>query len=261
VAVTGRSCHGSGLVIVLSYAYGGADKIQQSLAADASLACTSGTGIVPLCAAAAEAWRRVENRAGPGLSDLAAATIRSMVTAQVTTILAGSGKTRWCELATAPPAAAEQFLRVFSHAQFVCVHRSCTGTIEAGARANPWGLHGQGLEPFLLAYPGNTVAALAAHWATSARLLLDFEHAHPGNAYRVRYEDVVTDPGTALTMLRAALQLHTAGDDAALPAAPRPRDQETPAADAGSPVPVDLMPAPLRQRVGHLHTELGYRPL
>ncbi len=39
--------------------------------------------------------------------------------------------------------------------------------IRAGVQANPWGLQAQSFRPFLLAYPGNSVAALAAYWVTS----------------------------------------------------------------------------------------------
>ncbi len=253
-----HSAHGgaeNGPVIVLSYAYSGADLVQNALAADAKLACTSGTGIIPLCAAAAETWRRIEGQQGTALSSLAAASIRGLVTAQVTAILAGAGQARWCELASAAPTAAEPFLQVFPQARFVCVHRACPDVIRAGVQASPWGLHGQGLTPYLLAHPGNSVAALAASWASSAEQLLSFEQANHETSHRVRYEDVAAFPDQALSTVRATLQLGS-GNGASL-AQPMP-SQPDPVPPAQ--IPAELISEPLRQRISRLHAELGYAP-
>lgn len=250
---------GAGPVILLSYAYSGGPRVQEALAADTSLACTSATGVIPLCEGAAETWRRVEGHNGQAMSALAVSTVRGLITAQVTTILAAAGKTRWCELATASPTVAGPFLQVFPHTAFVCVHRNCLDVIRAGVQASPWGLQGQGLVPYLLPYPGNSVAALAAYWANSTEELLAFEAANTGITSRVRYEDVAADPDEALAGVRASLGLgggrpgRTFVEQFAAP------DQaaRAPAAE----VPLAMIPRPMRQRIGRLHTELGYPPL
>jgi hypothetical protein len=270
---------GNGPVIVLSYLYSRAGHVQDALAAGTTLVCTSGTGIVPLCMAAAETWRRIEGstahaahaghtaqaghagqagQAGQVMSRLAASTIRGLVTVQLTAILAGAGGTRWCELATAPPGAAEAFRQVFPHAAFVCAHRSCLDVVREGAQASPWGLHGQGLTPYLLPDPGNTVAALAAYWADSTGQLLAFEAANPQSAHRIRYEDVHDHPGEALAALRASLGLATGADRAVL-GPPGPSTAASTAAEAE--VPVELIPEPMRALITGLHSELGYPPL
>jgi hypothetical protein len=254
----------NGPVVVLSYAYAGADRVQNALAARSGLACTSGTGIIPLCGAAAEAWRRIESQPGARMSPLAAAAIRGLVTAQITAILASSGQPRWCELATTSGDAAEAFLQVFPHAHFVCVHRSCLDVVRAGVQANPWGLQGQGFMPFLLAYPGNSVAALAAYWASSAEQLLRFEQANRQATDRVRYEDVTAQPGQALAAVRAALGLGGRESDDSFPAPPGwlAQTADVPAQpDANVPaVPTEMIPEPLFQRISRLHGELGYPP-
>jgi hypothetical protein len=207
-------------------------------------------------------WRRVEGRPGMAMSHLAAAAICRLVTAQVTTVLASSGQTRWCELATAPADAAETFLQVFPHARFVCVHRSCLDVVRAGVRANPWGLQGQSLSPYLLTYPGNSVAALAAYWANSAEQLIAFEKANPEAAHRVRYEDVAVHPDRVLASVRAALGLGSAERDGAFPAqAEAQADPDTASTEPEAKVPTEMIPEPLRQRISHLHAELGYAPL
>jgi hypothetical protein len=248
-------------IIVLSYGYAGAERVQNALAVGSSLCCTSGTGVIPQCAAAAEAWRRIEGRPGMTLSRLAAAAIRGLVTAQIGAILASSGQPRWCELAIAAPGGAETFLQVFPDAHFVCVHRSCLDVIRAGVQANPWGLQGQGFRPFLLAYPGNSVAALAAYWAASTEQLLGFERANQQATDRVRYEDVTSQPGQALAAVRAALGFGNTERDG-IPPAQRgwlTEPADTPAGPDAT-VPVEMIPQPLRQHITSLHAELGYPP-
>lgn len=260
VPAAGNGGLGNGPVIVLAYAYSGAEQVQGTLAASAGLACTSGTGILPLCASAAQTWRRVEARDGRAMSRLATVTIRSLVTAQVTAILAGTGGTRWCELSTAPAESAETFLQVVPTARFVCVHRSCLDVIRAGARASPWGLPGQGMIPHLLSYPGNNVAALASYWAGAAEQLLAFEEAHPDLAHRLRYEDMIADPGGALAAVRAALHLEVPPQDDAFC---EPPAQDRPQASPAEPpmqVPVEMIPGPMREHIARLHARLGYPP-
>jgi hypothetical protein len=248
-------------IIVLSYAYAGAERVQNALAVDSSLGCTSGTGVIPQCAAAAEAWRRIEGQQGTTMSRLAATAIRGLVTAQIATILARSGQPRWCELATASPGAAGAFLQVFPDAHFVCVHRSCLDVIRAGVQANPWGLQGQSFKPFLLAYPGNSAAALAAYWVSSTEQLLGFERANRRATDRVRYEDVTRQPGQALAAVRAALGLGDTSSDATLPAQPGwPAEPADAPAEPDATVPAGMIPEPLRQRITELHAELGYPP-
>jgi hypothetical protein len=246
-----------GPVILLSSAYSGAQRVQDLLAAGTGLACTTATGIIPLCLAAAESWRRVEGRQGPAMSQLAAASIRNLISAQVTTMLAGAGKKRWCELAMTDQSAAQQFLHLVPNAVFICVHRGCLDVIRAGVAASPWGLHGPRLVPYLLSYPGNSVAALAAYWTTCTEELLAFEQANPQITHRVRYEDTTGEPSEALAALRTWLRLH---DDHGI-TFPERIDHTEPGDAPESEVPVEMIPPPLHQRVSHLHAELGYPPL
>jgi hypothetical protein len=251
----------AGPILVLSYAHSGAGQVQEMLAAGTGLACTSSTGIVPLAATAAEAWRRVEGQTGTAMSRLAVSTIRGLLTAQLAVILAGSGKSRWCELVTAPPGAADPFLQVFPQTGFVCVHRSCADVVRAGVQASPWGVYGPALMPYFLSQPGNSVAALAAYWANSTEQLLAFERANAGAAHRLRYEDVRAGPGQALAAVRAALGLGMAASDGAPPEPSEPSGPDAAAPAAPGPaMPAEAIPEPLRERIGHLHGELGYSP-
>jgi hypothetical protein len=248
---------GSSPVLVLSYAYSGAGVVQDILATGTDLACTAGTGIVPLTAAAAETWSVAEGRPGQAMSRLALSSIRQLVTAQITVILANTGQgRRWCELVTAPPGAVDQFLRVFHGARVICVHRACTEVIRTGVRANPWGTYGPPLLPYLLSYQGNGVAALAAYWASSTEQLLAFEKANPRAVHRVRYEDVTADPGRALAEARAFLGLAVGLAGGEWPEPAGPVEPET----ADLAVPMEMIPQPLRERIARLESELGCLP-
>jgi hypothetical protein len=249
----------SGPVVVLSYAFSGAPRIQRMLAAGADLACTYGTGIMAQCANAAQESRQQAGRDDPAWPQPEMPVSPEPIQAQVMQILAGAGKSRWCELATGYAGAAEAFGRVFPDAAFVCVHRSCQDVIRAGTRVSPWVLQRQALGPYLLSYGGNTVAALAAYWVHSAERLLAFERANPHSARRIRYEDMTGGATAALGAIRAWLRLESASSSAAFPAWPEPAESaQSVTWSRELPVPSDLIPPPLRDRIAGLHAELGY---
>lgn len=253
---------GSAPVIVLGYPHSGAARLL-SVLSDSGLACTSGTGVLPLCHQAAAVWRRAEGRdADPGkISALAAASIHAMVGAVVTQILASGGQDRWCELALVPEDSAATFLSLYPSARFVCLHRSFGGVARAALEASPWGLAGPGYAPFLAAHPNSTLAALAAFWVAHTAALLAFEADHPAESLRVRYEDVASMSGTAqaiksflgLTETESRPVLHT--EHVSSDAMPN----EDSLSDEG--IPVVQLPPALLAEVNDLLARLGYSGL
>jgi sulfotransferase family protein len=249
-------------VIVLSYGFSGAQLVQQVLAAGTNLACTSATGILPLCETAAATWARVTGQQAETRSRLAEASIRAMVQAQVAVILADAGGQRWCELATSPASAAAAFLRVFPQTGFVCVHRSCAGVIIASIKGSPWGLAAPGMRPFHATYPGNAVAAVASYWAASTEQLLAFQAANPNASSRIRYEDVADYGERALSATLSLLRLHHDPGQQPPPgqsAEPEPAHEDT--TGPHPQLPVEMIPAELRKRIDRLHADLGYPPV
>jgi hypothetical protein len=254
-------------IIVLSYVYSGAALVQEALATDTTMACTAATGILPLCETAAETWKRIDG-GGRSMSRLAMASVRALIAVQVTAILAGAGKARWCELATTT-SAAESFARILPNADIVCVHRSSLDMIRAGIRANPWGLRRPGLLPYIFSHPGNSIAALAEYWADSTEQLLALEASSPDSTHRIRYEDVTADQRSALAAVRASLGLY---DEASGGSLPQTANSSGPATNSsGSPiaeplladldVPTELIPPSLQERISRLHVALGYPPI
>lgn len=245
-----------GPVIVLAYAQAGAAQLQRMLARDAALACTSGTGVLPLCDLAAATWRQVDNRGGP-LSGLAAASIRSMANSVITVILARAGKSRWCEASFAPASRAEAFLELYPATKFICLHRCCLDVIIAGLQANPWGPADTPFGPYAAAYPGNSLATMAAYWTSSTEALLQFQETHPAACCRLRYEDLIGNADAMPSEIATFLDLGP--PDPSAP--PWNRDQTPPQVDQVDQLPVDRIPLPLRTMINDLQKRLGYPPL
>lgn len=269
---------GNGPVIILSYLYSGAQFVQNSLAEDTNLACTTGTGVLPQCETTAAAWARISDRMDDAMSPLALSSIRALVSTQLTAILANTGRRRWCELVIAAPSAVQTFMQIVPSARCVCVHRACNGVISDAIAAHPWGLASPALTRFASRHPGNSVAAVAAYWVAVTERLLAFEERYPRFAIRVRYEDVVADQHE-LDTVRSALDLHRqttprlaqpigeridpaqrAGPAETAGPAERAERAETTETAGALQVPADMIPDDLRKRIDGLHSQLGYPP-
>lgn len=248
-----------GPVIVLTYPHAGAEELQRALSASKSLACTSGTGLLPLCQAAMTAWQQAESRDAP--SPLAVKSVRTLLSTITAVIQAREGGARLCETAIATPSAAAAFARVFPDATFVCLHRSLPGVLASGLSAYPFGLGNSPFWAYSGPHPGNSIATIAAYWAARTQALLDFEAHHGGSSCRLRYEDLTADPVAQASVIYARLGL-----DATELAVPRsPHDQAASAmAAASSASSADLensIPPGLRAIIDRLSERLSYPAL
>jgi len=240
---------------VLTYAHAGAELLTQALSASTSLACTSGTGLLPVCHAAVSTWQRLENRDGVP-SALGIKSVRELARTMVTVIQAGAGASRWCETAITSAAAAGTFLQLFPTATFLCHHRSLRGVIAEGLRAYPWGLGGSPFWSYSGAHPGNNVATIAAYWAACTESLLEFQARHPQSCLRIRREDIIAAPDRAI----GDVYLHLGLDTRDLAVMHQPREQ-SPTVSETSPdpqVPADQIPPWLLSKINDMHTRLGY---
>jgi hypothetical protein len=254
-------------VIVLATAYSGAARLRPLLDRVPDLACTSGTGILPLCEQALATWRSADGRPGRPPSALAVSSTRALASVMITTVLAREGKTRWCETSTAMPETGDAFLRLYPATRFVCLHRSCAGVIRAALDASPWGLADPALAPFTRAHPVSTAAALAAYWAAHTSGLLAFEQSHPQAVLRVRLEDL--DTAGQDTVRAVTSFLGAAGPDGGS-AIDRDNAWSWPGispAGTGQPdgpeagLPAGLVPPAVLARANELLLQLGYPAL
>lgn len=256
-----------GPVVVLTYPHSGAPALAAVLAARPELACTSGTGVIPACAQALAAWKRVEQNPG-GTSALAASSVRALAGSMITCILAASGRSRWCETMTAPAGVAESFAEVFPQAQFVSLHRACSQVISVVTQISRWGLASAGMAEYAAMHPGNNVAAIGAQWCASTRAMLDFEAARPGRVWRVRHEDLISSPAGTAGALLDFLGLSGPGPGVpGAPGLPRPGQGAPPGGQdllpggEDEPIPMELIGGPMLARINELHAELGYPAL
>jgi hypothetical protein len=248
-------------VIVLSYPGSGADQLRAALSASRRLTCTSGTGLLPLCHQAVTTWQAVENRPGDELSRLATASVRALSAGLMSVILARDGGTRWCELATAPPPAAQAFLRVYPQTRYLTVYCRAETFLHAVLRSSPWGLAGAEFVPFVSAYPASTIAALAAYWASHTAALVNFEQAHPQSCLRIRIEDLGVN---AVPVLRGIMDFIGLDDEGELsqPALPagntQSADDPPPPLAGAADIPLAQIPPPLLAQLNQLHHRLAY---
>jgi hypothetical protein len=239
-------------VIVLAPAYSGASTLRALLEGHPDLACTSGTGLLPLCEQAMATWRRADGRPAGAPSSLATTATRALAASIITSILAREGKPRWCEIAAASPQAAKTFLRLYPGTRFLCLHRACPGLIRAVLDASPWGITDPAFTSFTSRYPASTVASLTAYWVTVTAGLLDFEREHPRSCQRVRFEDLTRQADEQITSFLGFPGLPGSHD------VPRPALTE-PESAAG--LPADLIPPALLAQANDLHRQLGYPPM
>ena len=243
-------------VIVLSYAHSGAEELQRVLSGSKSLACTSGTGLLPLCHAAIASWQQAESRDTP--SPLAVKSVRTLLSAITTVILAREGAARLCETTIVTPAVAAAFARVFPEATFVCFHRCFPGVLASGLSAYPFGLGNSPFWPHSRPHPGNNIATIAAYWVARTQALLDFETHHAECSCWVRYEDLTADPIALADLICTRLGL----DATELAVPQRSHSQTAPATTAASSASSAALeypiPPELRAAVDRLSERLGY---
>jgi hypothetical protein len=216
-----------------------------------------GTGLLPLCDAAAATWQRAENR-GTEPSPLAVKSIRTLVSTMAAVIQSRSGAKRWCETAFAAHEAAETFLLIFPEATIVCLHRSLQGVLAEGLAAYPWGLGRSPFWPYSGGHPGNNVATIATYWAACTEPLLDFEANHQDSCLRVRYEDLCTDPDRQMDeiFMHLGLDSHERITPGPLPDLWSLAGQEDISPEP--PVPTAHMPPQLLAKLRELHKRLNY---
>lgn len=243
-------------VVVLTYRYSGTERLRDSLARDFDLACTSSTGLLPMCDFAASAWRTIDSRTAQ--SKLAVASIRSLANMMISTILASAGGTRWCEFAFASGEVAETFLSLYPDAKFICYHRNCFDVISSVMAENPWRLADVPFGRYADKFPGNAAAAIAAFWVASTGPLLRFEEAHPRSCTRILHEELAQARGHAepvTDQIAAFLGLQRADPRGLWD---RPPDHEADRSAIPPQESAGQLPPRLKERVEALHSQLGY---
>jgi Sulfotransferase family len=185
-------------VVVLTCGRSGSTLLRFLLDAHPSLACPPETGLIDLSMRMAVLSRLLDGpesgSARKNLSNLGVLSIRSWVSVTFGAYLAKVGKQRWCDKSLGSADSADKFLEIFPDTKFICLYRNCMDVVDSALEACPFGLRGYGLDPYVAAHPGNSIAAVTDYWVSHTRSILRFEKAHPECSFRLRYEDFVSDP-------------------------------------------------------------------
>lgn len=123
--------------------------------------------------------------------------VRGIVQEVIASYAKWQGKRIWCEKTPSNLHHLPLLEQLFPEARFVCLYRNCMDVVQSLLELSRFGYMHE-LHAYICASPDNTLAALVRFWLDETSLLLSFERQHPGRAYRVRYEDLVTAPASAL---------------------------------------------------------------
>jgi hypothetical protein len=196
-------------VFVLCNGRSGSTLLRFALDAHPELACPPETNLPGLCVQLATVWSLIEgaplsaNRGDepPDIPEAAIGGVRETTDRMVGSYLSRRGKKRYCDKSLGTARYAPLLQRVYPEARFICLYRHPMDVIASGAEACPWGLNGYGFDPYIAATPGNAVMALASFWADNVQATLAAEERFPDMCFRLRYEDLVTDPETAMATM------------------------------------------------------------
>ncbi len=192
----------SGAVFVLCSGRSGSTLLRFLLDAHPDLACPPETNVPALCGQLATVWSLIEgaplsaNRGDepPEIPEAAVVGVRHTMDMMVGSYLQRRGKKRYCDKSLGTARYAELLTRVYPDAKFICLYRHPMDVIASGLEACPWGLSGYGFDAYIAGTPGNSVLAMARFWTDNVRAILRAEELFPDRCYRVRYEDMVSDP-------------------------------------------------------------------
>jgi hypothetical protein len=181
------------------------------------------------------------------------------------------GKTRWCDKSLETPMYSSIIRVLYPKARFLCLYRHCMDVIASGIEMCPWGLNGFGFSSYAAQHPGNSVEAIAAYWADSSNLILKYERDNSDHCYRLRYEDLVTDPESTIAGVFSFLGVaqdpgitrrcfevphdeHGPGDEKVW----FTKNISSSSVGAGRRVPASLISSRTLDSVNRLLTDLGY---
>jgi protein-tyrosine sulfotransferase len=132
--------------------------------------------------------------------------VRQHVDQIMTVYCEAKGKTRWCDKSITNLDHIDILQPLFPEAQYICLHRSCMDVVHSCLEYCRLGYAGR-LADFVSRRPDNIVDALIDSWCDRAQDLIAFERSNPGRCFRLRYEDVVSDPVGVAGRLFAFLNL------------------------------------------------------
>jgi hypothetical protein len=192
-------------VFVLCLPRSGSTLLRFMLDAHPDLTCPPETNISVICDQLASAWGLVEGKSsvnGPfkdtsQLSDASLKGIREAINPLLRLHLECGQASRYRDKSQGTARFAHAIANIYPRAKFICLYRHPMDVISSGIEACPWGLTGYGYEEYAASSPGNMIFALARHWGENTTSILNFEAKFTHRCFRLRYEDLISDPDTS----------------------------------------------------------------
>jgi hypothetical protein len=148
-----------------------------------------------------------DGRRGGAASDAFIAGGRALVDDAMTTHAVRRGKRIWCVKSLTIAERLPDVLQVFPEARYLCLYRHGMDVVASSLEAARWGYGKFGFRKYIMERPENVVAAVAQSWIDRTTHMLDLERAATHSTFRVRYEDLVTDPDYTITRILRFLGL------------------------------------------------------
>ena len=182
-------------VVVLTCARSGSTLLRMILDAHPDLACPPETNIARTCVNLTDMWVSLDPACTRAtLTPAARRHVKGVVDEAFADYLTRVGKRRWCEKSLGTSEVAEDFLKLYENAKFICLYRHVMDVASSALEATPWGLYGYGFDPYVRMTPTNTVSAVVGYWMDNTTRALEFEKKYPSHCLRVHYEELVSDP-------------------------------------------------------------------
>jgi hypothetical protein len=108
------------------------------------------------------------------------------------------GKRVLCDKSLTSVMDIKHILRVFPNARLICLYRSCIDTIASLLEGCQFGYYRYGVAPYVASSPHNLLEALGSYWVDRTEILLELEGRVDVETHRVKYEEMVQEPGKIL---------------------------------------------------------------
>ncbi|MEA2604965.1 MAG: hypothetical protein QOF89_5957 [Acidobacteriota bacterium] len=138
------------------------------------------------------------------VTDAIAETLRAVISDRLSAHTARRGKRLWCEKTPQNIHHLKLLDILFPRAKHLCLHRHCLDVV---ASALQMAGRISAIQRFIYSSSGHAVTGTIRWWCETTRTMLELEHTHPSRCLRLRYEDLVVNPGRVLAPLFSFLEV------------------------------------------------------
>jgi protein-tyrosine sulfotransferase len=125
---------------------------------------------------------------------------RAMIINIMAQYISAKNKPIWCEKTPMNLDYLALLETHFPDAKYICLYRHCMDVVHSSINLSKLKFLPEHI-PYVHRNPDSIIAAMTENWLDKTQRLLAFEKKHLSQCFRVRYEDIVTQPENSLTEL------------------------------------------------------------